>query len=143
MKETPIFKHIAAFVYDIFPVVGILLLTSFVTLIIRNGQEVARNTIWFDVLLFCEVAFYYVYSWKIGGQTLGMRAWKMKIIPNDKNQATLTWTQALVRFLVGIVSCFGGIGIFWKVITKDKTTWMDKVSNSKTLIVEESSGLFG
>ncbi len=133
MKPTPIYKHIFAFVYDIFPVVGMLLLTSFAVLLLRNGQEVPRNTWWFDVLLGMEIAFYYIYSWKIGGQTLGMRAWKMKIIPNDKQQRTLTWWQAIGRFAIGIVSCIGGIGVFWKLFSHDNLTWMDKVSDSQTL----------
>jgi len=136
MRKTPVFKHIAAFIYDIFPVIGIVLLTSFVVLLIRNGHEVERNTLWFNFLLFSEITLYYVYSWKIGGQTLGMRAWKMKIIPNDKNMPTLSWAQSFVRFFVGIISCFGGIGIFWKLFSKDKLTWMDSASKSQTLLVD-------
>jgi len=133
MPETPIWKHFAALIYDVFPVIGLLLVTSMIVLLIRNGVEVERFSIWFTTLLLAEVALYFVYSWKIGGQTLGMRAWKIKITPSQIDQQQLTWSQSIVRFLVGILSILLlGLGIFWKKISPTKKSWMDMISHSET-----------
>ena len=138
MLTTPIWKHFAAFIYDILPLLGIFLLTSFVVVLIRNGVEVEPHTWWFDLLIFAELAFYYIYSWKKGGQTLGMRAWRIKIVPNQPGQLTISWYRASIRFFVGIVSTILlGTGLFWKQVSKRQLSWMDLVSDSSTQIVAE------
>lgn len=133
MPRTPIWKHFAAFIYDVFPIAGIFLLTSLIVLLVRNGVEVERYSLWFTTVLLAEVALYYIYSWKLGGQTLGMRAWKIKIIPNKSNQHQLTWGQAIARFFVGILStALLGLGLFWKILSQSNRSWMDLVSGSDT-----------
>jgi len=133
MSKTPVWKHFAAFLYDIFPVAGIFIMTSLVVLVVRQGVEVERFSPWFTVLLLSELVLYYVYSWKVGGQTLGMRAWKIKIIPNNSNQNQLTWNQALLRFLIGLLSTvLIGLGVFWKIFSASKKSWMDLISLSET-----------
>ena len=133
MPITSIWKHFAAFLYDIFPLIGVFLSTSLIVLVVRGGIPVERYSPWFSALLLFEFAGYYVYSWKVGGQTLGMRAWKMKIIPNAINQNNLTWGQALLRLLAGIASTLlFGLGLFWKRFSKKKESWMDIASHSVT-----------
>jgi len=117
MTPAPVWKHFAAFLYDIFPVLGILLLTNLLVLFARGGEEVPAGTLWFSLLIFFEIFFYYVYSWKVGGQTLGMRAWKLKIVKHHE----LTHVKVSLRFLVGVVSTFLlGLGVFWKLISKNQ-----------------------
>lgn len=130
MHNTPIWKHFAAFIYDLFPILGMFLLTTLIVVLMRNGEEVKPHTLWFDLILIAELTFYYTYSWKAGGQTLGMRAWKFKIIPSSQNNC-MTWSQTSLRFLVGIISTLLlGAGIFWKLFSENGLTWMDKVSQS-------------
>lgn len=131
MSKTNVLKHIAAFVYDVFPVIGILIVTSGITLILRTGDEVQAHTWWFQVFIFCEIALYYIYFWKVGGQTIGMKAWKIHIKPNNENQHQLSWKQASMRFIVGLFStAFLGAGLYWKFFSKDGRSWMDLASNS-------------
>lgn len=133
MSITPIWKHFAAFLYDVFPLIGVLLVTSLVVLLARGGVEVERYSPWFIALLLFEFSAYYIYSWKVGGQTLGMRAWKMKIFPKNTHQKTLTWGQACLRFIVGTISTvLLGLGLFWKLFSKNKESWMDIISHSET-----------
>ncbi len=133
MPVTSTWKHFAAFLYDIFPLLGVFLITSLIVLVIRGGTPVERFSPWFTTLLILELASYYIYSWKVGGQTLGMRAWKMKIFPKNPNQKTLTWSQATLRFIVGVTStALLGIGLFWKLLSKNHESWMDIASNSET-----------
>ncbi len=133
MSKTNVLKHIAAFVYDIFPVLGILIVTSGTTLILRSGNEVQAHTWWFQVFIFCEIALYYIYFWKVGGQTIGMKAWKIHIKPNDENQPQLSWKQASMRFVFGVFStALLGLGLFWKFFSKEDKSWMDLVSASHT-----------
>ena len=136
MNNSSIWKHYAAFIYDIFPILGIVLLTSGITLLLRGGIEAPAGNPWFRSLIIFEIIIYYVYSWKVGGQTLGMRAWKIKIVSNDKNQ-DLSWSHSLLRFFVGVLSTLTfGFGIIWKMFSKENKSWMDLCSHSKTISYE-------
>jgi len=138
MNKTSIWKHFAAFLYDLFPITGVFILTSLIVMLVRNGTIVDQHTLWFDILILLELVLYYSYSWKIGGQTLGMRAWKIKIVPNNVNQSNLTWFQAIFRFLIGVLSTILiGAGLFWKLISKNNQSWMDISSQSTTISTED------
>ncbi|WP_395374355.1 RDD family protein [Marinicella sp. W31] len=127
--EITAWRQLAAFIYDIFPVLGILLVTSLIIILVRKGAEIEPNTLWFQLLLLTEIFMYYIYSWKNGGQTLGMRAWKIKIEPNHENNS---WLQLIARFLAGALStvCLG-LGIWWQYIDSKNRSWMDLASQSR------------
>lgn len=130
MNKSSPWKHAAALVYDIFPILGLFLTTSLFVMFIRGGEEVPAGTLWFQLLLAAELYLYFAHSWKSGGQTLGMRAWKLAIA--DYQQ--LTWNQVTLRFLVGLLStALLGLGLWVQHFNKSRSTWMDLVSKSKTI----------
>ena len=68
-----------------------------------------------------------------GGQTLGMRLLKLRVVGTDGNQigvvrALLRWVFLFVSFVV----CF--IGVIWVVFDSQKQGWHDKVAS--TYVIE-------
>ncbi|GAA4818110.1 RDD family protein [Marinicella pacifica] len=125
-------RHVAAFIYDLFPIIGLWLITSVLVVLLRSGDEVPPGTLWFQLLLFTECVFYFVFSWKKGGQTLGMRAWKIGI----EDFENMSWWQSLSRFLIGLVSvALLGAGIAYKKLNKKHLSWMDIVSGHRAVNV--------
>ena len=120
--KSKLWKHIAALTYDIFPILGMFLITSLFFVLLRSGEEVKPQTTWFQLVLFAEVFFYFTYSWKIGGQTIGMRAWKIGIA----NYPSLNWQKVSLRFVVGVLSiCLLGLGLWYRNWSSKNLTWMD------------------
>ncbi len=121
--KSKLWKHIAALIYDIFPILGLFLVTSLIMVVIRGGDEVAPKTLWFQLMLLAEFYLYFSYSWKKGGQTLGMRAWKIGI----ENYQQLTWIDVTLRLITGLVSTvLLGLGLWSRIWDKQQQTWMDK-----------------
>jgi uncharacterized RDD family membrane protein YckC len=97
--------RLLAFVYDAVPVAALLMVASGVLLAINGGRTVERAPLLalaqFLVLWGLSGA-YFVASWRRGGQTLGMRPWRLKLVAADGRLAT---TRALwLRYLVGCVT---------------------------------------
>lgn len=91
-------RIIGVFVYDlllvfslIFTLIGIAVLCSI------NGEII------FWIITLPATYFYFVYSLVKGGQTLGMKAWKIKIIQPSYLQASL-WFLATVALISAIVA---------------------------------------
>jgi uncharacterized RDD family membrane protein YckC len=83
----------------------------------------------FFVYLVLLAYLFFAWFWIHGGQTLGMRAWKVKLIRQDG--MTISWGQAFLRFCYSIVSWVPlGAGYLWSLIDKDKQAWHDKASHS-------------
>lgn len=130
MKQSKLWKHLAALIYDVFPILALFLVTSLILVVLRQGDEVQPRTFWMQIILFLEVFFYFTYSWKKGGQTLGMRAWKIGI----ENHHLLTWQQVTLRFFVGLASAvLLGLGLWSRSFSSNHTTWMDAVSGQRVV----------
>ncbi len=122
IHKSKLLKQLAALIYDIFPILGMFLVTSLLFIFLRAGKEVAPQTLWFQIILFLEVFFYFSYSWKKGGQTIGMKAWKIGI----SNHSTLTWPNVTLRFLTGLLSTIMlGAGLWYSLFNPKKLSWMD------------------
>lgn len=80
--------------------------------------------------LLLVTATYFLWSWRVAGQTIGMRAWRLMVANN--NGVQLSWYQCLVRALVGPVSlaCLG-LGFFWGYLRSDRASWHDLASDSE------------
>jgi uncharacterized RDD family membrane protein YckC len=64
-----------------------------------------------------------------GGQTLGMRLLKLRVVGTDGNQIGVV--RALVRWLflfISFVVCF--IGVIWVAFDPQKQGWHDKVAST-------------
>gem|GEM_PF-4427512 len=71
------FKLIAVVVYDGLVMFGIALFLSLITVILSPQHEVPPETLWFQLIILAGISAYITTSLKMGGQTLGMKTWKL------------------------------------------------------------------
>jgi uncharacterized RDD family membrane protein YckC len=62
------------------------------------GQAVGSGNAWFSSYLLLVCFLFFGWFWTHGGQTLGMRAWKIRLQRTDGEG--LGWWQALLRFFL-------------------------------------------
>ena len=68
-------------------------------------------------------------SWRRGGQTLGMRPWRLRLVGIDA--ATPGWGALWRRYAVGTGSLLlGGLGFWWALFDRDRLTWHDRASGT-------------
>ena len=123
--------RLLAMFYDALLLLSALLIATAVALMVTRGSLSAHNPFFRTALILICFSFY-AWFWLHGGQTLGMRAWRLRVQQRDGSPITV-W-QALLRFLVAIPSlACGGLGFLWMLVDRDKMTWHDRVS--ETVIV--------
>jgi uncharacterized RDD family membrane protein YckC len=80
-------------------------------------------------LLLVAFAFYGGF-WTHGGQTLGMRAWRVRVVREDGGR--LTWRDAAIRYAAAILSWLVvGAGFWWSLFDRDGRTWHDRLSGTE------------
>lgn len=135
-------RRLIAIVYDSFLIFALLLLASAtVTLpvgLLAGEQAAARlatNPL-FRLWLSLIPLLFYLWFWTHGGETLGMRAWRLKIIKEDG--APLGVSDALIRLFAACLSLLLlGLGFLWMLIDRDRLTWHDRISKTHLILIKK------
>ena len=73
-------RHFAAMLYDTFLLLAILLLAGLIAVTLNGGEAIGQGNPFFLLYLLAVSFLFYGWFWTHGGQTLGMRSWKIKLI---------------------------------------------------------------
>lgn len=78
---------------------------------------------------------FFGWFWTHGGQTLGMRAWKIRVVTYSGQP--LDWQQAFFRYMAAIISwLFLGAGFFAALLDAERLTWHDRFSRTRLIRVD-------
>ena len=127
-KPSPL-RLLAVMLYDSMLLVSVLLVAAAVAVALNGGEAIGANNPFFFVYLLGVAFIFYGWFWTHGGQTLGMRAWRVYLISGQNTG--INWQQAFLRFMVGLFSWLPlGLGYWWLWLSPDKLSWHDIASGS-------------
>jgi uncharacterized RDD family membrane protein YckC len=125
--------RLSALVYDFFPALGLWFLTGALAMLVHGGEPIYGDTLagWLELLaLWLVTGLYATLSWRRGGQTLGMRPWRLRMASPDGT--TPAWSRLWTRYAVATLSLLaGGLGFWWAWFDRDRLTWHDRASNTR------------
>lgn len=167
-----LFRRLGAMLSDALVVFGLLALTTlfvFVPILNLLGKkamvpsEVGWSMYFFYLTTMLGVWLgFYGYFWVRNGQTIGMRAWRIKVV--SLGGEVLTWGQSLRRWVLAVLPWFcasvalnvaerwqlgwltiigygvcvlGVLGLLRMYIQPDKLTWHDRLSGSCIILLPE------
>ena len=129
----PMSRRLLVMFYDAIILLGLLMLASAAALPFGDVNKVAFHDFWFTLWLLLVCFTYLGSCWRYGGMTVGMRAWKIRLI--SSNEQLITWPMCLLRFLVGLISLsVFGLGILWAMVDQKNRTWYDLATH--TLLIK-------
>lgn len=133
-----LFRQLMVMLYDLLLLLSALLLATVIPVVINGGQAIGSNNPLFLFYLLMVSLFFYGWFWTHGGQTLGMRAWKVYLV--SQQQREVTWKQAGLRFAAALVSwlCLG-LGFWWQWLGKNKQSWPDMFSQTQLIVVKKNT----
>ena len=138
MERNPppgLLRRLAAIAYDSLLLCGVLFLISLpLPLIPHPMDQVWWGRLLIQLYLLSACLLFFGWFWVHGGQTLGMRAWRLKLVQPDGSG--LNWRLATIRFFTAILSWLVlGAGFLWVLFDKDKRAWHDHLSHTVLITV--------
>ena len=132
----PLWRRLAAALYDGMIVLALWFIgTALVMPLSRTAvapEHPLAELIYRVYLLAIGYAFFAGF-WVRDGQTLGMLAWRLKLIRSD-NGRSVTWKQALIRYLSALLSWAAlGAGFWWSAFDAEHKTWHDRLSGTELI----------
>lgn len=136
-------RRLLSLLYDLFAAVPLWMLTAipFVLLDVAISGDVRHNIGPFSAMqwllwlaCWCVTGVYATWSWRRGGQTLGMRPWRIRVVARDGGAPGRG--AAWLRFAVATLSlAAGGLGFWWAWFDREHLTWHDRASGTRVLRV--------
>jgi uncharacterized RDD family membrane protein YckC len=129
-------RRFAALVYDAFAVSAVLMLFTGVLVAIA-GTDITYETVgaWvypYHMALFALIALYTVLNWSRSGQTLGMRAWRLRAVEDDGKP--LRVRRGVTRFLLGILAWApAALGVLWMYLDSEHLALHDRLSRTRVI----------
>lgn len=134
-----LWRRLAAIFYDSWLVAALWLLGATADTFIRAGLGVGTEGYHLPLQLYILLApmGFFGWFWIHGGQTLGMRAWRLKLLSSDGTTPDLR--QSLIRYAGALLSCLAfGLGYLWILFDRDGLAWHDRLSRTRLVLTEKN-----
>ncbi|RUO76907.1 hypothetical protein CWI84_11155 [Idiomarina tyrosinivorans] len=142
-------RRFAAWIYDALVAIAIAMLSSALALglvatltamgwlSLGNAEDHAAlltHSIWYKVYLLTVQVVFFGWFWWRSGQTIGMRAWRLRLQNPDGSRLTIK--QVAIRML----TCLLGLGNLWVLVDrKHKRAWHDYVAGTELVTLSKQA----
>lgn len=136
LPNAGIIRRIAAIVYDALLLTAVLFVATAIAVALNKGQAVSHPGYYLSLLVITYL--FYCWFWTHGGQTLGMRTWRLKL--ETESGMDMTWSQASRRFISAAIALLPfGAGLFWLIFDSDRLAWHDRLSASRIVFIPKAT----
>jgi uncharacterized RDD family membrane protein YckC len=115
-KSPSLIRLYGSLIYELFALVPLWMITGFIFIYFFDGFFGVYQRLIFQIFLWLTSGIYLTYCWTRSGQTLAMRAWKLKI---TSASGLLTFPLAWRRYIFATFgTLLGGVSFIWALTNK-------------------------
>lgn len=134
----PLWRRLAAALYDALLLAAIWIVAALLDALIRNWADLPYDVRLMRGYLFLTGFFFFGWFWTHGGQTLGLRAWRLQLRRTD-GQA-LRWPQSAWRYALAWLSWLPlGAGVLWCLLDRHRQTAHDRLAGTEVVLLPRAT----
>ncbi len=142
-------RRLASWVYDVLVAIAVYMTAGAVAFLLfaifayyglvdMNGKqhliEAQQSSLLYSTLIYgwsiAWVSYFFIFFWAKSGQTLGMKAWRLRL--QNQDGSLISKNTALKRLLPTLL----GLGNLWLLIDwKNKLSLQDKLTNTEVVVL--------
>ena len=143
MTQTPrppgLLRRLGAVLYDVLAVFAVVFVADALVIVplgmLFEIKDLGQHPL-FQLYQMAIIVAFYLWFWTHGGQTLGLRAWHLRVVREDGSG--LKAKDAVKRLVLALLSWLPlGLGFLWVVFDKQKLAWHDKLSHTKLVFTKD------
>lgn len=134
-----VLRRFGAMFYDLLLIIALQMVVTALLLPLTGGEAITAGRYGgleyaYQFLLLALVIGFFGLFWTRRGQTLGMMAWRLKVVRTDG--ALLSWTDTFKRLAGAVVSWSpAALGYFWIWFDRDHLAWHDRWSGTRVIVL--------
>ncbi len=126
----PLWRRLAALLYDSLLLLGLWFAAELVLTPLAHRAGVNPGVGFHRAYLFLLTFGFFGWFWTHGGQTLGLRAWRLQLRRSDGSG--LDWPSAMRRFVLMIPL---GVSLLWCWADPLRRAWHDRLSGTRMVLL--------
>ena len=125
-------RRFMSIAYEILLILAILLFAGMLFPGATGAQLPPTNRLAFQAYLLFIIGLYLVPCWRISGQTLPMKAWRLRVERTSGERLEL-W-RAMLRYVLACLSTLAfGLGYAWALFDRDGQFLHDRLSRTRII----------
>lgn len=130
MNSPGLLRRLGGVLYDGLTLLALWLLSSAVFTSIYGIATAGWPRVALQIFSFALIASYFLWCWTHGGQTLAMKAWRIRVV--GVTGQPLSLAEAVRRYLVACVGIgLGGAGLWWALVDRDGLFMHDRLAGTR------------
>jgi len=119
-------RRLASMGYEALLLFAVAFFAAWLFFFASGGRDATHGWPRYVLQLFILVVFasYFLWCWLRGGQTLAMKAWRLRVVE-------LTPPRALLRFAYALLFVPTGVSIVWALFDRDRQFLHDRLAGSR------------
>jgi len=130
-----LWRRLAAMFYDAWLLAALWLLGATGDFFVRQAIGLGTDGTHLPLQIYLAACpfLFYGWFWTHGGQTLGMRAWRLKAYTDSGEK--MDWRRSVIRVAAAHLSLFAaGLGYLWILVDRDRLAWHDRLSRTRVVM---------
>jgi len=117
-------RRLAAMVYEAVLLFAVAFFATWLFFFASGGRDATHGWLRYALQIFIAAMFagYFLWSWLRGGQTLAMKAWRIRLVG-------VTPRKALLRFFLALILL--PVSIPWALIDRDRQFLHDRLAGTR------------
>lgn len=134
ITPAPLWRRLVASIYDGLLLIALWMSGTLVDAIVRNLFGIPGHHLSLQIFLYLIGLGFFGWFWTHGGQTLGMRVWRLQVRRSDGSP--LRWPVAAVRYTAAYFSwAMLGLGMLWCLIDARRRAWHDLIASTEVVVL--------
>jgi uncharacterized RDD family membrane protein YckC len=119
-------RRLASLAYEALLIFAVAFFAAWVFFFASGGRDATRGVLRYELQLFvlAVLAAYFLWCWLRGGQTLAMRAWRIRLVD-------VTPVKAVLRFVLGFA--LFPLTILWALVDRDGQFLHDRLAGTRLI----------
>ena len=124
-------RRLASLLYELLLLFAVAFFASWLFFFASGGRDATSGMLRAALQLFILTVFaaYFLWCWLRGGQTLAMKAWRIRLV-------RVTPGKAILRFVLALLLVPSGLGILWALFDSEKQFLHDRLAGTRLIGVE-------
>jgi uncharacterized RDD family membrane protein YckC len=129
MRTPGIGRRLASMLYEAILLFAVAFFAGWLFFFASGGRDATQGWLRHLLQVFMALIFaaYFLRCWLYGGQTVAMRAWRIRLVD-------VTPGKALLRFLYALVLIPSGIALLWALFDKDRQFLHDRLAGTRLVL---------
>ena len=126
VKPPGLLRRLASMVYEAILLFAVAFFAAWVFFFASGGRDATAGGTRYLLQFFIGLVFaaYFLWSWLRGGQTLAMKAWRIRLID-------ITPASALLRLILAAILVPTGISLVWALFDRDRQFLHDRLARTR------------